>query len=230
MSSFVLPLLAAVVLSTPAAAEDAQQGRVVVFGSSSMNDSFGHLISEDLARSGYQVTRKGVAAAGFSRPDYRDVFEVAKAVSIDNHTELFVVYLGMNDAQAYYLRPSERGDGGAARIPWSDEARWSAAYRARAKDFLEGLCARGAKKVAVLLPVDVKSPGMQKRLERIRADQRAAAADVACATAISTGGDVGNFGAGKSARRGADGVHMSAAGARVIWTRIKSEVLGLTAS
>lgn len=216
---------AALLLGAPAAAQaEAPSKNVVLFGSSSMNDAFGHLLASELGPTG-KVVRKGVAAAGFSRPDYRDVFEIADGLPLDN-VDLAVVYLGMNDAQAFYLRPAER-DRGAARIQFDDASRWNEAYRGRAEQFLDRLCSRGVKKVAVVLPVDVKSPVMQKRLDRIRDAQRKAAEHASCASAIETRGDVGAFGSGKDARRLDDGVHMSAKGASVVWARIKSKLLSL---
>lgn len=226
---FALTAGAGAAQAEEAAAKPAKK-QVLLLGSSSMNDSFGHLVAADFAKQGYDVVRKGVPAAGFSRPDYRDMFEVADKLDISSSTDLVIVYLGMNDAQSFFLRPSERGDDGGKWIKFEDEARWAKAYEERATAFLEGVCKRGAKKTVVLLPIDVKSPVMQKRLDRIRDAQKAAATHAGCSTALATTGDVGNWTVKGKSTRASDGVHMSREGAEVIWDRVKSKVLSLVTS
>lgn len=190
-----------------------------------MNDAFGHIIAADLERNGYRVKRKGVAAAGFSRPDFRDMLDVVG--DLPSNADLALVYLGMNDAQAIWLRPREREGGAGAWIKWEDDDRWSRVYEQRARAFLEAICQRGVKRAAVLLPIDVMSPGMQKRLERIRALQQKAAASTSCSVAISTAGDVGKFRVDGEATRSQDGVHMSRKGAQLIWNRVKGQIQSL---
>jgi hypothetical protein len=197
--------------------------KAILLGSSSMNDAFGHLIASDLKDKGFEVMRKGVPAAGFSRPDFRDMREVVKGLPFGAETDLVVVYLGMNDAQAMWLRPEER-KGKDAWVKWNED-RWAEIYEKRAKELFSAICERGAKKAVVLLPVDVMSAGMQRKLERIRGLQKKAAESARCATPVSTGGDVGNFMVGGAPTRAKDGIHMSPRGAQVIWDRIKRQVL-----
>jgi hypothetical protein len=204
---------------------DAPSREALLVGSSSMNDSFGLLIAKDLEKKGFSVKRKGVAASGFSRPDYRDILEISKKLPVSPSTDLAVVYLGVNDAQALWLRPEER-KGKQAWVKWEEDG-WDDLYEKRARSFFQSLCERGAKKVIVLLPVDVMSPGMQRRLERIRNLQKKAAESATCASPVSTGGDVGNFSVNGQATRAKDGIHMSPKGAQVIWDRVKPQVLKL---
>lgn len=207
-----------------AAAEEKRHA--VLVGSSSMHDVFGRIIAADLERMGYRVTRRGVASAGFSRPDFRDMKEFVAGMPIDTNTQAVFVYLGMNDVQGLWLRPSERKGSNNPWIKWSEDG-WAEVYERRAKEFVESVCQRGVKRTIVLLPVDVTLPRMQKKLERVRSLQKKAAGSTSCGAAISTSGDVGRFRVnGKSMRR-KDGIHMSTQGAQAVWDRIKAEAVRL---
>ena len=162
--------LAAETRAAPAGAESA-----LLIGSSSVSQEFGGVIARALERQGYRVTRRGVTSAGFARPDYRDMHALMERLSIDRHTAVVIVYLGVNDAQSLWLTPPERASIGRRWLPWSD-ARWSRVYERRARRFVERICERGAGRVLVLLPVDVARERLQQRLQRIRRLQARAAA------------------------------------------------------
>jgi hypothetical protein len=224
-----LPLLALARDSVPASEQTAAPEaevplrRALLVGSSSVNDWFGQVITQDLRKRGFEVERRGFSAAGFSRPDFRDMLQTVEALPIDADTALVLVYLGMNDAQALWLRPEER-ESGAEWIKWGEPG-WEEIYQRRAQAYLAALCERGAQRTVVLLPVDVTRPSMQRRLERIRAAQARAASLTSCATAVPTTGDVGRFRVDGKATRAKDGIHMSRQGAQVLWKRVRAPVL-----
>jgi hypothetical protein len=198
----------------------------VLVGSSSFNQALGLIIERQLARWGYQVTRKGVGGAGLARPDFRDMNQVLDRLPISARTEAVFVYLGVNDAQSLWLHPGERAAASLAMLPFGTPT-WEARYAERALGFYERICQRGARRAIVLLPVDVNRSELQRRLQRIRELQVQAASRSSCATVLSTAGDAGQFDAGGVAKRLADGFHLSPFGASVVWDRVRGHVLGL---
>jgi hypothetical protein len=195
----------------------------LIVGSSSIRQAFGRVLARGLERRGYRVTREGVTSAGFARPDFRDPSSITEALSINGNTAVVLVYLGLNDAQALWLSARERRRMGRQWLAWSD-ARWGSVYEQRVRRYLARICKRGARRVLVLLPVDVARPRLQRRLNRIRELQTRAAAASSCGTAIETAGDWNRFGAGGRERRRRDGFHMTEHGARVVWGRIRKRV------
>lgn len=206
----------------PATADIRQTGAVLV-GSSSFNQAFGRIIQRELERRGYQVTRKGVSGAGLARPDYRDMNQVLEALPIGANTAAVFVYLGVNDAQAVWLHPQERGPSGLATVPFGT-ADWDAVYTRRTRDFLQRICERGARRAVVLLPVDMNRAELQRDLERIRDVQVHAASATSCAVAVQTAGDAGQFAIDGLPKRMPDGFHMTALGAQLVWDRVEPEV------
>jgi hypothetical protein len=213
---------------TPCSAESRPAGdlrpqEAVLVGSSSFNQSFGHLLASELERRGYQVTRKGVSGAGLARPDFQDMNQVLETLPIGNNTAAVFVYLGVNDAQAVWLYPHERSASGQASLPFG-VADWDAVYARRTREFLDRICQRGARRAVVLLPVDVNRPDMQRRLERVREIQIRAASETRCAVTVTTAGDEGQFETAGTPIRMPDGFHMSSRGAQLVWQRIEPEV------
>jgi hypothetical protein len=204
----------------------AGSSEALLVGSSSMSQSLGRIITRELEQLGYRVMRKGVTSAGLARPDYRNMNEIVEDLPISDDTAAVFVYLGMNDAQALWLGPTERRAFGRRFLPWSD-ARWDALYMRRARDFFERICQRGAQRTIVLLPVDVQRFRLQRRLKRIRMLQALAASSSSCAVALSTAGDAGRFQVSGVRMRLSDGVHMSFPGASAVWRRIRQQVLRL---
>jgi hypothetical protein len=200
------------------------RGRAVVVGSSSIHQAFGRVLARALEQRGYRVTRKGVASAGFARPDFRDMNAIMEALPVSRDTAVAFVYLGVNDGQALWLRPHERNGRRRPWLAWSDR-RWSDIYEGRVRRFIDRICARGAERVVLLLPVDVVGERLQRRLERVRVVQAQAAAASRCGVAVATGGDRGRFQAGGRARRRRDGFHMTEHGARVVWARVRERAL-----
>ncbi|MEY4548903.1 MAG: hypothetical protein RL685_5098 [Pseudomonadota bacterium] len=206
-----------------AAQESVHKADAVLVGSSSFNQSFGHLIARQLEQRGYQVTRKGVSGAGLARPDFQDMNQVLDSLPLGSETAAVFVYLGVNDAQAVWLYPHERSNPAAAAVPFG-AADWDAVYSRRTRAFLERICQRGARKAIVLLPVDVNRPDLQQRLQRIRELQARVAAETSCATVVQTAGDEGRFEVAGQATRLPDGYHMSERGAQIVWDRIQAQV------
>jgi lysophospholipase L1-like esterase len=132
----------------------------------------------------------------------------------------------VNDAQAVWLYPHERDALGTASLAFG-AAEWDAVYARRARDFLRRICERGARRAVVLLPVDVTSSDLQRRLDHIRELQIGAAAETSCAVTVSTAGDAGQFETAGAPKRMPDGYHMSAQGAQIVWDRVEAEVLRL---
>jgi hypothetical protein len=206
-----------------------RKAEAVLVGSSSFNQTFGHIIAQELERLGYQVTRKGVSGAGLARPDFQDMNQVLETLPVGDDTAAVFVYLGVNDAQAVWLYPHERSSVGAVAVPFG-ATDWDAVYARRTREFLERICQRGARKAIVLLPVDVNRPDLQERLRRIREIQVRAAAETRCAVVVQTAGDEGHFEVAGSPTRLPDGFHMSERGAQIVWGRIEAQVLQLLAS
>ena len=212
----------------PAHVEAQATGQVLVFGSSSVNGSFGRVIASELGRRGVSVTRRGYSAAGLARPDFHDMRETLGKIPLENGVRSVMLYIGGNDAQSIWLRPDER-TGERPWVWWNDE-RWSSIYHARAVGLIESLCARGVQHVIVLPPADVKKARLQTRLDRVRNLLRRAAKESACGRFVSTGGDWKFFPIATEPLRTPDGVHMTLAGAQRVWQRMRDAVLRLARS
>lgn len=208
--------------STPAG-PDVRPTDAVLVGSSSFNQAFGRIIQREVERMGYQVTRRGVSGAGLARPDYHDMSQVLESLPIGAHTAAVFVYLGVNDAQAVWLHPHERGPSGPTTVPFGTDD-WDAVYTRRTQEFLHRICERGARRALVLLPVDVNRPDLQRSLDRIRRLQVHAASATSCAVTVQTAGDAGQFSVEGLPKRMPDGFHMTALGAQIIWDRVEPEV------
>lgn len=200
--------------------------QAVLVGSSSVKGSFGRIIAADLERWGFQVTRRGIVSAGLARPDFWDLREVLDSMPIDEDTAAVFVYVGMNDGQDIWLRPSERGPERARWLSWGD-ARWDDVYQRRARNLFRSICRRGARRALVLLPVEVNKPSLERKLQRIRRLQRRAARDTSCAMAVSTSGENGQFVREGRRLRLRDGFHMTPYGARRVWSRVQRRAFHL---
>lgn len=142
-----------------------------------------------------------------------------ETLSFDRRTAAVFIYLGVNDGQSLWLRPSERQRGGGRWLHWRDP-RWRKVYQQRAQRLYDMICRRGVKRTIVLLPVEVTKRSLERRLRRIRELQRKAAERVSCATAVSTAGGDRSFLVNGQPTRLADGFHMSPLGARLVWERV----------
>ncbi|MET0384410.1 MAG: hypothetical protein ABW321_00555 [Polyangiales bacterium] len=230
-----LALGAVSVVAAEANAASQSRGSLLLFGSSSINDTFGHLISEDLARLGFIVARHGYSSAGLARPDFRDLRDALAQLPIERNLSTVLFYVGANDAQTMWLRPEERRPSDTAeQAPWVtwEDARWSSVYEARVTELLRSVCDRGAKRAILLAPVDVANERMQSRLDRIRQLQAHAASTSECGHFVPTAGDTATFqspGPGEPLRA-ADGYHMTRTGAIRVWERVRGQMLSLLAS
>lgn len=211
---------------TPSAVLPPVEKQAVLVGSSSVRGSFGRIIAADLERWGFQVTRRGIVSAGLARPDFWDLREVLDSIPINQDTAAVFVYVGMNDGQDIWLRPSERGEESARWLPWED-ARWADVYQRRARDLFRSICRRGARRALVLLPIEVNKPSLERKLQRIRRLQQRAARDTSCAMAVSTSGENGQFVRDGRRLRLRDGFHMTSYGARRVWSRVQRRAFHL---
>jgi hypothetical protein len=221
------PLMLVFVLM-PAARTTAQAGRMLVFGSSSVNGSFGRVIASELERRGVSVMRRGYSAAGLARPDFHDMRETLGKLPLERGVHSVIFYIGGNDAQAIWLRPNERaGTRRSESWIWWNDQRWSSVYQARAAALIDSVCARGVQRVIVLPPADVLSARLQSRLERVRELLRRAAESSACGHFVSTTGDWNFFALAGEPLRTPDGIHMTLAGALRVWHRMRDTVIRL---
>lgn len=211
---------------TPSAVPPLAEKRALVVGSSSVRGSFGRIIADDLERWGFQVTRQGIVSAGLARPDFRDLREVVDSLPIDQNTAAVFLYVGMNDGQAIWLRPSERERGGERWLPWGD-ARWDEVYLRRARSLFRSICRRGARRAFVVLPIEVDKASLERKLQRIRRLQQRAARATSCAMAVSTAGENGQFVRRGRRLRLRDGFHMTPYGARRVWNRVQRRAFHL---
>lgn len=195
-------LIACALLLAPAAAS--AQREVLLLGSSSVNGAAGRTLETELERWGVAVSRRGRGSSGFARPDFFDWRAEVYALGPLHGYSLVLVMVGGNDTQAL------RADDGW--IQWRDEVAWAREYAARVRDFIDALCAHGAPRVAVLLPLDGGRPGWSDRIVRVRRAQTLGAQESECGVAIDAGED--EFEA-------TDGVHLSGRGARRMWGRIE---------
>lgn len=197
-----------------------ERNQAIVVGSSSIKGKLGRVIAGDLERWGYDVTRRGIVSAGLARPDFRDLREIMADLPIDEETAAVFVYVGVNDGQAIWLRPSERSKGESPWLSWRG-SRWDQVYTRRAQQLFQSLCDRGAERVFVLLPIEVEKPRLERKLQRIRQLQRQAAKQTTCAIPVSTAGERGEFSRNGKPLRTRDGFHLSPLGARLVWNRVQ---------
>jgi hypothetical protein len=224
LAAIVCAVLAPAAQAAPRGHAKPERQNAFVIGSSSVGQSLGRIIERELTERGYEVRRKGVSSAGLSRPDHRDMHKLIEDLPISRKTAAVFVYLGVNDAQAIWLRPRERGPSGREYLPWSDE-RWSGLYAERARQLVERICQRGARRAFMVLPVDVKRARLQQRLERIRKLQARAVARTSCGVALVTKGDEHSFSDEESPLRRRDGFHLTQQGAEVVWERIRAKTV-----
>jgi hypothetical protein len=224
LAALVCAAVAPVAHAAPRGHAQTDRQDAFVIGSSSVGQSLGRIIERELEERGYDVRRKGVSSAGLSRPDHRDMQKLIEDLPISRKTAAVFVYLGVNDAQAIWLRPHERGPSGREYLPWSDE-RWSGLYTERARQLVERICQRGARHAFMVLPVDVKRARLQQRLERIRKLQARAIARTSCGVVLPTQGDERSFGDDESPLRRRDGFHLTQQGAEVVWERIRKRTV-----
>lgn len=224
-----LVLGAAAFVSGPKGAralELATRKTVVLFGSSSVKGMFGRVIASDLEQLGFEVTRLGVVSGGLARPDFRDMHQILGTLPIVRRPTSVLLYIGVNDAKAQWLRPDER----TARdktpwLSWRDE-RWESIYEARMVSLINAQCERGAEHAFVLPPADVKREELQRRLDRVRMVQQRAAQASKCGCFVPTTGEGGSdFETDGPSLRSRDGVHMSRTGALKVWNRVRPRVL-----
>jgi glyoxylase I family protein len=193
---------------------------VLVIGSSSVFGPLGVEIDRTLSDAGLRVQRISHQSTGLARPDFFDWSErVAQLTGLGSMRGV-VLALGGNDAMALRLRREESRDRGSASwVAWNDEARWKELYAQRVVAVVEGLCARGARKVVVLPPADGERSGWAERIHRVQDVQLSATTRTSCGHAIDT--------RGRDVRSGdtLDGVHLGQRASRELLTRIGPRLL-----
>jgi hypothetical protein len=206
-------LTALLVLSIPTAA--AAQDEAILIGSSSVNGAVGRTIERELGEMGIRLRRHARSASGFARPDFFDWREEAARLGPLDRYRAVLVYTGGNDGQSLHVLPEERGEGEERLrwIQWRDEAIWRERYAQRVRSVVDELCARGAPRVIVLLPVDGGRAGWSRRMVRVREGMAAGVRGSRCGTVLDAGerGEVFDS---------LDGVHLSWEGASRMWARI----------
>ena len=212
--------------------EPSKQGdRVLLIGSSSMRGNLGRHLSSAFTRLGFETETFAVSASGVSRPDFFDWQAKVKELPIDSGTAAVLVYVGVNDPQGIWLHPHERAALHAkdSWIRWQEQ-RWLTFYRDRMAAWIDSICDKGARRVIVLTPADVRWKGLQDRLRRVRRSQIIAARKSRCGRAVSTSGDMAFLREPEAAeplRRMPDGYHLSTPGAEIVWQRIAPFLLRL---
>lgn len=210
-----------VLLSSQALAQE-EEPRALMVGSSSVNGAVGITIDRELATLGIELDRRAHDSSGFARPDFFDFEdEVEELAPFDGYVAIFI-YAGGNDAQRLRLRAHETSTN-ERWVRWNDEPRWSEIYAGRVRSVVDAMCARGARRVIVVPPIDGGREGWSRRIQRVIAAQRAGAAASRCGVAVDA-----NDG---TAFASVDGVHLSYSGARRMWERIGPsirELLGLS--
>lgn len=211
MTRTLLALL--LLLPLPAPAQNAPR-EALLLGSSSVNGAVGRTLESELRAWNVRLVRRARSSSGFARPDFHDwEAEVRELGSLDRYAAI-LLYTGGNDTQHLRLRRDERPSRAQQWIAWSEEERWRSVYRSRVRNFVDTLCARGARRVIVLLPVDGGRPGWSRRIVRVREEMQAGASH-ACGSAI----DASTY--PNETFESLDGVHLSWEGARRMWGRVR---------
>lgn len=195
---------------------------VLLIGSSSVNGALGRLIESEVERSGLQVSRDGRPSTGFSRPDFYDWQAQIPRLGDLARLKGVIVYLGGNDAQAFRFRATEVPVGTPESRQWiqfRDEARWSEAYRTRTHQFIDSLCAAGARKVVIVPPIDGDTSTHSERIRRVQRLQIEGARGTRCGVVA----DPSQVRLGP--QHAGDGVHLNREGARLVWQSIGSGIL-----
>lgn len=208
-----------------------QGDRVLLVGSSSMRGNLGRQLALEFGRIGYETETFAVSASGISRPDFFDWQAKVAELPIDGNTAAVLVYVGVNDPQGIWLPPDEREALGArdAWVRWQEQ-RWLHVYRDRMAAWIDSMCGKGARRVVVLTPADVRWTGLQERLRRVRRAQILAVRKSRCGRAVSTSGDLAFLRdpePDEPSRRMPDGYHLSTPGAEIVWQRIAPHLLRL---
>ncbi|MCO4762165.1 MAG: DUF459 domain-containing protein [Myxococcales bacterium] len=204
--------------------------RFLVVGSSSVAGNLGRLLVRRLSELGFEASRYGMSASGFSRPDYFNWMKAIERLPIDHNAAAVLVYMGVNDPQGIWLWPSER-KAMKRRDKWLrfHEPEWPGIYVKRVTELVNKLCDRGVRRVIVLPPADVSWVALHHRLRRVRRLQILGARASKCGAAVSPAGDMMHLmdrhAERKEPRRMKDGYHLSTFGAEIVWQRIRRHLL-----
>ncbi len=199
-----------------------EKKEVLIIGSSSVRGMMGRTFVRNLVRAGYDAKRIGKSASGLARLDYHDWISLVSTLPISERTVAIIVYVGVNDPQGIWLRPSERVKPSAKWHRWHKPG-WSDRYRDRVVELINALCIRGVPNVVFVTPVDVRWPSLQRRLRRIRRLQIEGSRDSACGHVVSGSGDklfIEDRIEKRRPRRLRDGYHMTYYGAQLLYDRI----------
>ena len=204
--------------------------RFLIVGSSSVAGNLGRLFVRRLGRLGFAASRFGMSATGFSRPDYYDWMAAVERLPIDQNAAAVLVYMGVNDPQGIWLWPAERKAMGR-RDKWVrfHEPEWPGIYAKRVTAFINKMCDKGARRVIMLPPADVRWATLDNRLRRVRRLQILGARASKCGAAVSPAGDQlylqDRAAERREPRRLKDGYHLSTLGAEVVWQRVRRHLL-----
>ena len=164
-------------LDPPASAATAR--RVLLIGDSFVRQSFGRGLERELTEAGFSVLRRGKGSSGLARPDFFDWWQEGARLVAAHDPEVVVVMMGGNDGQDL-LQRDRRG-----RVRWG-HGEWAEHYAARIESFLDVLGAESRRVLWVELPT-MRGRRFEKKVESIRAIQRATLARIASARYVPTG-------------------------------------------
>ncbi len=218
--------------SRSAASRPQRGDRFLIVGSSSVAGNLGRLMVRRLQEVGFEASRFGMSATGFSRPDYYDWMAALDKLPIDNHVAGVLVYMGVNDPQGIWLWPAERAAmHRKGRDKWVrfHEPEWPGIYMKRVTALIDKICDRGARRVIIMPPADVRWLALDRRLRRVRRLQILGARASKCGAAVSPAGDqlylLDRAAERREPRRLKDGYHLSTHGAEVVWQRVRRHLL-----
>ncbi|NVB38349.1 DUF459 domain-containing protein [Pseudenhygromyxa sp. WMMC2535] len=209
----------------------AAQTKVLLLGDSMIAGGFGLFLARDLEREhGYLTERRGKSSTGLARPDFYDWIEEGAAARAAFEPDAVVCMFGGNDGQGLYM----------GRDQWIryGEAGWDEEYRRRIHFFADAVTAGGEWLFWVGMP-PMRLERLHTRVAHMNELYREALAIRPSARFLDIwsvlADDEGNYAdhleyAGKRERvRAGDGIHLNAAGSRLLADAVRpriSQLLG----
>lgn len=211
-------------------AKPAGPADVVLMGSSSIAGPLGVRIEQSLKREGISVGKFLKSSSGICRPDFFDWRKAAaEQASSRPAPKVVVMYLGGNDSQDLKLLPNEAAQMNRKRewVRFKDERdTWRQTYEQRMVDVIDGVCAKGVRKVIVLSTVAVSAAKHVAQQEVIRDLQKRAAERSKCGEFLSTIPPQDRIPPAQLAKyRLRDGFHVTADGAVRVWDWLEAPFL-----
>jgi len=200
------------------------RGKVLLIGDSMIATALGQRLEHGLSAEGFRVHRRGKSSSGLARPDFFDWPGEATKLMEKHAPDAVVVMMGGNDAQS--LRTPN------GWIKWGDAA-WREEYLRRVGELLGIVAPAGEPVCWVGLPI-VRSPGYRRKIELVNAlveeqvGLHPGASFVSTWSVLAKAGQYAesmNVGGKDETLRGSDGVHLTVAGARLLESQIRPQVV-----